>query len=74
MPFDYCASCSHKFTEEGDFPYADGGVMEVNHGGGVCRSCYLSDGIHQECTSCKGLMLISWKFCVHCGVKNIKKE
>ena len=66
MSFTHCSSCQHEFTlKDKDVPYADGGSMEVNHGGGKCRKCYIKDG-HRECP-CGALPFDSWKYCPNCG-------
>ena len=68
MSFDNCCKCGHKFTKLGeDVPYADGGVMEVIHHGGQCRSCYTKDG-HPLCEN-GHLNYITSKFCHECGIK-----
>ena len=65
MSFTHCNICRHRFTKSnGDVPHADGGFMEINHGGGVCRECYLKN--HWE-SSCGWLPMDSWKFCPNCG-------
>jgi len=69
MGFDACNNCGHVFTKEGnDIPHADGGFMEINHGGGVCRSCYLLDE-RWEC-ECGSLAYDTMKFCHQCGKPN----
>ena len=68
MGFDNCSRCKHEFTkEDGDIPHADGGFMEINHGGGLCRPCYIEAG-HPEC-ECGKLNYRTSKFCQHCGLK-----
>jgi hypothetical protein len=71
MSFANCASCGHEFTnEDGDIPHADGGFMEVNHGGGQCKACYLESG-HWECpcgtAGEPSLMVERHRFCHQCG-------
>ncbi len=67
MGFDDCGSCGHVFTkEDGDIPHADGGFMEVNHGGGECRKCYMK--WHQQC-ECGAFANMSMKFCYDCGTE-----
>ena len=70
MSFDNCNTCNHKFTKVGnDIPYADGGFMAVNHGGGQCRSCYLKNG-HWQCNCNDDIfMLENMKCCHQCGKK-----
>ncbi len=66
MGMDSCGSCGHVYTKEGnDIPHSDGGVMDVIHGGGVCRPCYIEDG-HKEC-ACGTLAYENSKFCAECG-------
>lgn len=68
MSFEVCATCGHRFSkEDGDIPYADGGIMEVIHGGGQCKKCYLESG-HKEC-ACGRLAFVSDVFCSSCGNK-----
>jgi len=70
MSRTHCADCGHKYTLEGnDNPHADGGHLEVSHGGGVCRSCYLKHGGHKECGECGQLAYNTMKFCYECGKK-----
>lgn len=40
--------------------------MDVNHGGGQCKECYLSSG-HKVCSKCDNVGKSSWKVCPHCG-------
>lgn len=69
MGFDSCSDCGYVFSKVGnDIPYADGGFLEVNHGGGVCRKCYLLDRTKIECV-CGVIIYSSWIFCPHCGNK-----
>lgn len=66
MSFDSCCTCGHVFTKEGnDIPHADGGTLEVVHGGGQCRACYLKAG-HFLCP-CGALGDNTWKYCPQCG-------
>ena len=66
MGFESCSTCGHIFTKnDGDIPHADGGFMEVNHGGGVCLPCYLKAG-HWLC-SCGQLGFSRLKYCAACG-------
>ena len=69
MGFDSCAKCGLAFTEpDVEGPYADGGVLEIAHGGGLCRNCYIKAG-HPECPSCHGLTFKVAIFCQYCGAK-----
>ena len=73
MSFTACVTCGHEFTKVGvDIPYADGGVLEVVHGGGQCRACYLADG-HKECT-CGMVLMRDWGFCPWCGWEGQEAE
>jgi hypothetical protein len=63
-----CCTCHKVFDKsKNEYPYADGGFMEVNHGGGQCKECYLADGTHKECPNCGGMAMANWKACPHCG-------
>ena len=74
MSFTHCATCGHEFTQQGnDNPYADGGFMEVNHGGGQCRPCFIKSG-HPECPVCSKLNFSTSKFCSHCGAALAETE
>jgi len=68
MSFDNCATCGHEFTKIGnDIPHSDG-AMDIIHGGGVCRSCYLKSG-YKECGECGALAYSNMKFCSECGTQ-----
>jgi len=68
--FNNCCTCNHEFTKvDGDIPCADGGIMEVNHGGGQCVDCYLKSG-HWRC-GCGSFATEYMKFCHQCGVAKL---
>ena len=66
MSLTNCCTCGHEFTKQGDdIPCADGGFMEINHGGGQCVECYLKSG-HRRC-GCGAFATMNMKFCHQCG-------
>ncbi len=69
MSFTQCCSCGHKFGK-GETIYSDGGMLEINHGGGQCRDCYAKS--HPFCSKCDLPLSPNWKFCPHCGLKMTK--
>lgn len=71
MSFTHCNICRHEFSnKDNDVPHADGGFMEVNHGGGVCEECFIRAG-HPLCEN-GHLNYDTSKFCHECGVKLVE--
>ena len=66
MSLTHCATCGHKFKAD-ETLWADGGLIEINHGGGRCRSCFLAADNRWECTDCLTILGDNMKFCWQCG-------
>lgn len=64
MSFENCCTCGKPYN--GETIWTDGGFMEVNHGGGQCKECYLADG-HKICSSCNEVGKSDWIVCPHCA-------
>ena len=73
MSLTHCCTCGREYTnKDGDYCHADGGVMEIIHGGGQCRDCYIKSG-HPLCSN-GHLNYSTSKFCHECGVVMLGEE
>lgn len=68
MGFTNCSTCGKRIgCDTNETIYSEGGILEINHGGGQCRECYAKD--HRFCPKCDQPAMSTWKYCPMCGEK-----